>query len=79
MTDRIKVKTFSTTTHKLHMQLDKETILKLLCVSDYPIPETATVTVSVPGGGDWSGMDLDIGDDAMLDIRWTEITTEGDT
>lgn len=39
-----------------------------------PLPvQECEVTVAVPGGGDWSNMDLEIGNrDNLIDIRWRE-------
>lgn len=35
------------------------------------IPLNATISVRVPGGGDWSSTDLELDErDVMLDIRW---------
>lgn len=38
-------------------------------LTDCP-PIEAEVSVKVPGGGDWSGMDLDLNTAITLDIRW---------
>lgn len=34
------------------------------------IPTNAEVTVDVPGGGDWSGMPLEITDGRSIYVRW---------
>lgn len=35
-----------------------------------PIPPNAEVSVRVPGGGDYSNMDLSIEGSLVIDIRW---------
>lgn len=40
------------------------------------IPERAEVFVDVPGGGDWSNMQLDICADTPLVFRWTDTKEE---
>lgn len=37
------------------------------------VPDHAEIFVTVPGGGDWSGLGLGIDDDSPVTIRWTEI------
>lgn len=37
------------------------------------IPDQAKVSIEVPGGGDWSGMELSIGDDiGHIKVSWEE-------
>jgi hypothetical protein len=42
------------------------------------IPEDARVTISIPGGGDWSNSNLDLDDGHKIDIRWETTFTETD-
>lgn len=43
----------------------------------FNFPKTAEVTVTVPGGGDWSGSDLDIGSDIPhVTVSWETSKTE---
>lgn len=62
------------------IELDRETLLQLLAshTDCGDIPSYATVYVRVPGGGDWSNMDLDINDAAPVIITWIEIEDNGD-
>ena len=56
------------------LQLDKTKLLQLIAGSldlSGVTPAQVSVTVRVPGGGDWSNTDLDLGDHP-IDIRWTE-------
>lgn len=40
----------------------------------FGIPAHADVTITVPRGGDWSGMSLVVGEDIPgIDVRWEEI------
>lgn len=58
------------------VELDAQDIVSMLRAGKYDIPDNATVTVLVPGGGDWSNMTLDIGVDAPLAVEWVETTQE---
>lgn len=59
------------------IQLTKTTIMELVNAElerrgqPQLNPLLAQVTVPVPGGGDWSNMDLSLNDDqAVVEIRW---------
>jgi hypothetical protein len=39
----------------------------------FNIPDNASITVHVPGGGDWSSTDLEV---EKLDVEWTTTLTE---
>jgi hypothetical protein len=58
-------------TERNEVHLTGKDIRKLLGLSD-----STTVSVHVPGGGDWSNMDLDLDDEVTLDIvetkKWAE-------
>ena len=58
--------------------ISREELLRLLANEDVPdpvhVPSNASVTIAIPTGGDYSGMDLDLAD-APISIRWTERTT----
>lgn len=41
------------------------------------LPCDARLYVTVPGGGDWSGCDMVLGDDVNLEVTWT--TTKQET
>jgi hypothetical protein len=38
----------------------------------FKIPEDATITVHVPGGGDWSDMNLDL-EEIPIQVSWVEV------
>jgi len=57
-------------THDVTLTLDGEGLLELLRDAGEDIPDGASVHVRVPGGGDWSNMDLEIGVDAPLTVIW---------
>jgi hypothetical protein len=56
--------------HTWSVKLTGEDIRVILSKQGYTIPELATVTVMVPGGGDYSGMTLDIDDDCPVVVSW---------
>lgn len=71
----IKTATEKTTTHTLN--LDKKKLLAALnasLVGTVRIPEDAEVTIHVPGGGDWSDMDLTIDSDTPVEITWKTVS-----
>lgn len=40
----------------------------------FKIPDDAEISVSIPTGGDWSGMDATLGTDIPhIDVRWERI------
>ncbi len=52
-------------------EINRDDPIKLL-----KLPEDAEIFVNVPGGGDWSNMRLDIGEDSNIFIRHSETKTE---
>ena len=65
-----EVQTTRTERTESRLELDGDTLKRLL-----GLPQHAEVTVTVPGGGDWSNTTLTIGPDATVDVVWTEETT----
>jgi len=53
--------------------LDGEDILAMLRQRGHHVHPEAKVVVRVPGGGDWSNMDLVIGEDAVIGVSWKVI------
>jgi hypothetical protein len=57
-------------------------VLDVLRAVGHKVPATAKVTFSVPGGGDWSGSDVELASteeangDAVITIRWTDRVEE---
>jgi len=63
---------------RVNLRMTGKELLELLRRDGQAIPKSGVdVTVRVPGGGDWSNMNLDIDDDTPIQISFTEITTEG--
>ncbi|AKQ75832.1 hypothetical protein FDH82_gp42 [Roseobacter phage RDJL Phi 2] len=65
---RLMVETSTTTTSKHEAKLSGAAIRRLLA-----LPNDAHIKVTVPGGGDWSGMDLDLDSGTTLDISWETV------
>lgn len=38
----------------------------------FKFPSHADVRINVPGGGDWSGMSLDVDNECPVVVSWTE-------
>jgi hypothetical protein len=64
--------TIKVQTNYYTMKLSGKKIIELLNAfyDNIVIPDNAEVIVYVPGGGDWSHMDLEIDSDCPLIIRW---------
>ena len=54
--------------------LDADDIIRALYAKGIQCHPEAKVTVRVPGGGDWSGLDITIGEDTDLTVTWEEVT-----
>ena len=52
-------------------------IREYLAGKGHDVPANATVTIQVPGGGDWAHASLDIDDDYPVFVEWTVKETEG--
>lgn len=68
-------KIIGTTTVEIH--ISAEDFRALLKMKKIDVPDTARVIVRVPGGGDWSNTDLEIGSESFKDstkvtVRWVE-------
>lgn len=74
LTPTVTTKRTTRVTHEL--QLDKMKLIELLRPAldfgNTPISDIS-ITVRVPGGGDWSNTSLDLGDHPV-EIVWTETT-----
>jgi len=67
-----------TVTVKRTMKLTGTLLRQLLDRAGLSIPDDASITIQVPGGGDWSNCDLDL-DDTSIQITWTEEANETQT
>jgi hypothetical protein len=62
-----------TTTKEYALKLSYDNIRECLSRLGYNVPSNASITVRVPGGGDWSNTDLDL-QETQIDVRWTDTT-----
>lgn len=66
----------SEVTTKRILKMDRGDLIQTLINIGYDVPRNAEVFIHVPGGGDWSNMNLDVDSDSPLTITWTETTTQ---
>ncbi len=67
----VNVETVKTT--RTHMEFERDDVLKALRSIWPAIPDDAEIFAEVPGGGDWSNTNLDIGCDTNIHVRWTTV------
>lgn len=67
----IEINTVVETTSRHRVTVSGQEIVRLLKDSGVEIDDNATVTVQVPGGGDWSNMALDLDTETTVRIEWT--------
>lgn len=65
-----------TTVETHRMTLDRGDLVKFLQHAGYEVPSDASCHVSIPGGGDWSNIDLEINADVPLVVSWEITKTE---
>lgn len=64
---------------KYHVTVTHDDIVEYLKSKGHDVPGDCVVTFKVPGGGDWSHMDVDIDDENPVKARWeTTETNYGD-
>ena len=66
---------FTLTTKKItkhNATLDRKHLLGLLLHAGYLVPDDAKITMTVPGGDDYSNMTLDI-DDMPVHVEYTTV------
>lgn len=77
MTVIVQAKTFTRRIITHQVTLDGTAIRELLRQgAGQRVPVSATVTVMIPRGGDYSGMKLDIDGDMPVIVHWTEQVEE---
>jgi hypothetical protein len=54
------------------VELGKDDVARALRSLGIKVPKDASIHVNVPGGGDWSNTELEIGQDSQLYIEYTE-------
>jgi hypothetical protein len=75
----LDIKQETTTRHSIRMEVLRKHLIDALNQelkadgSRVRIPNDADVIVAVPGGGDWSNTELDVGVDHPLIIKWSEV------
>jgi len=55
------------------LELDGDVIRGLLASRGVDVPRDARITVTVPGGGDWSNTDLEVDARCPVVVTWTEV------
>lgn len=61
----------TTVTRQFSMSLERAVILALIQKEFPNVPDRAKLTITVPGGGDWSNTELDLRE-TTIDVEWTE-------
>jgi hypothetical protein len=54
------------------IELDRKLLVRVLRHAKIVFPDNAQIAIRVPGGGDWSHTDLDVGRESPLFIAWEE-------
>lgn len=72
----MKIKENTRTTSHKELQVTGLNLYQLLLDAGYDIPDNYEMIIRVPGGGDWSNMDLDIDKTNPIKVSWTEITDD---
>lgn len=66
-----------TTRRQIRLEIHRAHIIQMVKELGYGlIPKDARIFVDVPGGGDWSNMELNIDDDRPVVVTWSEVTME---
>lgn len=61
----------TTVRQEITMRLTPDIIIRALENCGITVPDSAEITVHIPGGGDWSNTDLDISDAHPVIVSWT--------
>jgi hypothetical protein len=61
------------TERRKSIKLGFTAIRQLLEGQGVTLPANVSITVQVPGGGDWSNTELDIDDRSPVVVAWTEV------
>lgn len=62
------------TTRRFDVRINGDQLRELLKSAGVLVPPGAEITFTVPGGGDWSNMSIDIDDEHPITVSWK--TTE---
>lgn len=68
-----KITSHTRTTRRHEMSLSRESLIKALQVCGVEVPKDASVTFTVPGGGDWSNCTIDVDREHPINIEWTVV------
>lgn len=78
MADIREIETTITTRRQHTVRLNRKMLLDALrrhwLLDD--LPDDVCITVTVPGGGDWSNTTLDIDDETPICVEWSTQSTE---
>ena len=62
---------------KFYLTVDNEYLIHLINkIEKLKIPKDALVYIEVPGGGDWSNIDLEVSSEHKIHIVWSVTTNE---
>lgn len=75
MTIQIKKPKTVSVEYPTTITIERGDIIAMLKAKGYDIPDSAEIFVTVPGGGDWSNMDLDISNQVPIQVRYKSVET----
>jgi hypothetical protein len=61
------------------VEIDEVTLAKALRAIGICVPGDSTLYMTVPGGGDWSHSDIEVGRESALFLEYTEQTEDEET
>ena len=64
------------TDQKYKVEITGEMIIAMLRETGMTIPDSATVSFTVPGGGDWSNMSIDVDAENPVYAEWQVQSTD---
>lgn len=63
------------TNRKVELKVDRRAILDMLQAHGFQVPDSATVSIHVPGGGDWSDTELFLDEpEQAIRVVYEEVT-----
>lgn len=68
----MKITVNETVSTKKHITIRRSDLIELLALEGISVPDHAEITFHIPGGSDWSNMDLDLDDYTVINVDWTE-------
>lgn len=62
------------TKQRFRLAITGENLRNLLAAAGHQIPKNARIIFTVPGGGDWSNMAIDIDGENPVEVQWETVT-----